>query len=187
MCFVSAVLCFGRFFGNELAVTVNLGNVNFPGLKLAPLVTKLLSVFPSTCSPEVRPAARNFHLLTQGWHSQSRAVPAPSQSSAGAGSQCPVPATSQSQGGCSQGPGPGKDTETMLKCWGMNVFSGNYCITARTQRWGSWLFLQESSLEFIKHAWLAGLGIPWVYEPGKAGRMGLGTSHGVESLPTCPL
>lgn len=102
MCFVSADLCFGRFFGNELAVTVNLGNVNFPGLKLAPLVTKLLSVFPSTCSPEVRPAARNFHLLTQGWHSQSRAVPAPSQSSAGAGSQCPVPATSQPQGGCSR-------------------------------------------------------------------------------------
>lgn len=60
MCFVSADLYFGRFFSNELAGTVNLGNVNFPGLKLAPLVTKLLSVFPSTRFPEVGPPAKEF-------------------------------------------------------------------------------------------------------------------------------
>lgn len=60
MCFVSADLYFGRFFSNELAVTDNLGNINFPGLKLAHLVTKLLSVFPSTRFPEVGPPAKAF-------------------------------------------------------------------------------------------------------------------------------
>lgn len=60
---MSADLCFGGFLSNEVAVTVNLGNADFPGLKLAPLVTKLLSVFPSTCFPEVGPRAKEFSSL----------------------------------------------------------------------------------------------------------------------------
>lgn len=90
MCFVSAELDFGRCFSDELAVTVNLGNVNFPGLKLAPLVTKLLSVFPSTRFPEVGPPAKEFSSLDS-----VLAVPAPM---AVLGWSCepePVPVTSQ--------------------------------------------------------------------------------------------
>lgn len=181
MCFVSADPCFGRFFGNELAVTVNLGNVNFPGLKLAPLVTKLLSVFPSTCSPEVRPAARNFHLLTQGWHSQSRAVLHPrARLELGASARSlPPPSPREDVPGALGPQGQGNSVEILRNegvLW-------NYCITAGTQRW---LFLPESSLEFIKQAWLAGLLFPGFMSQARLAGWDWGTAHGVESLPTCP-